>query len=252
MAEEGRKVGVVRESESQILERLFLFGDLRAHDVMTPRTVIFRLPADATLTEVIEEHDALPFSRLPIYRDDPNEIDGYVLKDELLRRTASGEGATTLAELGRELIVVPESLALPDVFERLVEEGELISLVVDEHGNVTATDSGSIVLEELDVDNPAVKTFRRAATVFERSYGDGATTLVTLVGGLLDEADRLAGMGLHPTAIERGYREGLSSAVGSLDRRARPLGEVGLGPASDKVGCNCLPVVADPGVTARR
>ncbi len=105
-------------------------------------------------------------------------------------------------------------------------------LVVDEHGNVTATDSGSIVLEELDVDNPAVKTFRRAATVFERSYGDGATTLVTLVGGLLDEADRLAGMGLHPTAIERGYREGLSSAVGSLDRRARPLGEPGLGPAA--------------------
>jgi len=134
MAEEGRKVGVVRESESQILERLFLFGDLRAHDVMTPRTVIFRLPADATLTEVIEEHDALPFSRLPIYRDDPNEIEGYVLKDEILRRTASGEGDTPLAELGRELIVVPESLALPDVFERLVEEGELISLVVDEHG----------------------------------------------------------------------------------------------------------------------
>jgi len=102
-------------------------------------------------------------------------------------------------------------------------------LVVDEHGNVTATDSGTIVLETLDVDNPAVTTLRRVATGFERRQGDGATTLVTLVGGLLQEADRLAEMGLHPTAIERGYRKGLSTALDSLDRRARPLDEVGPG-----------------------
>jgi chaperonin GroEL (HSP60 family) len=100
-------------------------------------------------------------------------------------------------------------------------------LVVDEHGNVTVTDSGTIVLENLEVDNPAVKTFRRAATLFERRYGDGATTLVTLLGGLLEEADRLVEMGLHPTDIERGYREGLSAALDSLDHRARPLEAVG-------------------------
>lgn len=100
-------------------------------------------------------------------------------------------------------------------------------LIVDEHGNVTATDSGTIVLERLDVANAAVTTFRRAATEFERRYGDGSTTLVTLVGGLLEEAERLAEMGLHPTAIERGYREGLSTALDSLDRRARPLEAVG-------------------------
>ena len=145
MAEEGRKVGVVRESESQILERLFLFGDLRAHDVMTPRTVIFGLPAEATLEGVLEEHDALPFSRIPVYRGEPDEIEGYVLKDELLRRAASGEGDTPLSELSRELMVVPESLGLPDVFERLVEEGELIGLVVDEHGAV----EGLVTMEDV-------------------------------------------------------------------------------------------------------
>ncbi len=145
MAEEGRRVGVVRESESKILERLFQFGDLRAHDVMTPRTVVFSLPAEATLEEVLEEHDALPFSRLPVYRDDPTEIEGYVLKDEILRRAASGEGDTPLAELSRELMVLPESLGLPDVFERLVEEGELIGLVVDEHGAV----EGLVTMEDV-------------------------------------------------------------------------------------------------------
>ncbi|MEF8842426.1 MAG: TCP-1/cpn60 chaperonin family protein [Haloarculaceae archaeon] len=100
-------------------------------------------------------------------------------------------------------------------------------LVVDGHGNVTATDSGTIVLEGIDVENPAVTTLSRAASGFERRYGDGSTTLVTLVGGLLEAADRLVGMGFHPTAIERGYREGLSAALDSLDRRARPLEAVG-------------------------
>ena len=120
-------------------------------------------------------------------------------------------------------------------------------LVVDGHGNVTATDSGTIVLEEIDVANPAVTTFRRAATMFERRHGDGATTLVTLVGSLLEAADRLAETGLHPTTIERGYREGLSTAVGSLDRRARPLGEAG--PAA--VARNALTGTRNPQVRER-
>ena len=145
LAEEGRRVGVVRESESKILERLFLFGNLRAHDVMTPRTVVFALPERATLEEVLEEHDVFPFSRIPLYREQPDEFEGYVLKDDLLRRAASGEGDTRLAELRREFLVVPETLGLPDLFERLVEEGELISLIVNEHGAV----EGIVTMEDV-------------------------------------------------------------------------------------------------------
>lgn len=145
LAEEGRRVGVMRDSESRILERLFLFGDLRAHDVMTPRTVVFSLPARATLEEVLEEHEALPFSRIPIYRNEPGEMEGYVLKDELLRRAASGEGDTRLEALRRDFLVVPETLALPDLFERLVEEGELVSLVVNEHG----VSEGLVTMEDV-------------------------------------------------------------------------------------------------------
>ncbi len=144
MAEEGRRVGVVRESESQILERLFLFGELRVRDVMTPRTVVFALPAEATLEEVLEAHDVLRFSRIPIYRGEPGEIRGYVLKDAVLRRAAGGEGDTRLEELRRDFLVVPETLPLPDVFEQLVEEGELIALVVDEHGTV----AGIVTMED--------------------------------------------------------------------------------------------------------
>jgi chaperonin GroEL (HSP60 family) len=100
-------------------------------------------------------------------------------------------------------------------------------LVVDEHGNVTTTDAGSVVLEQLDVENPAVTTLQRAASRFERTHGDGATSLVTLTGGLLTEAVGRVETGLHPAAVARGYREGLSVALDSLDRRARPLETVG-------------------------
>jgi len=145
LAEEGRRSGVMKESESRIIERLFLFGELRAHDVMTPRTVVFALPAGARLEAVLEAHEVLPFSRIPIYGDGPDDVAGYVLKDEILRRAASGEGDTRLADLRRDFLVVPESLALPDLFERLVEEGELVALVVDEYGAV----EGIVTMEDV-------------------------------------------------------------------------------------------------------
>lgn len=149
LAEEGRRSGVMKEAESRIIERLFLFGELRTHDVMTPRTVVFALPAEASLEDVLTEHDVLPFSRIPIYGDGPDDVLGYVLKDELLRRAASGEGALPLEELRRDFVVVPESLALPDLFERLVEEGELIALVVDEYGAVEGIVSMEDVIETI-------------------------------------------------------------------------------------------------------
>jgi len=144
LADEGRKSGVMREEESRIMERLFRFADLRVADVMTPRTVLFTLPCDATLQDVLDTHDALPFSRIPIRGPDRDDLPGYVLKDELLHRAASGEESLPVRELRRPFLVVPESLSLPDLFERLMEEGEHIALAVDEFGSV----AGIVTLED--------------------------------------------------------------------------------------------------------
>jgi CBS domain containing-hemolysin-like protein len=149
MAELGEEEGVFEEKESRILRNLFRFNSLRVKDVMTPRTVIFNLPENTTIGDVVEEHDEFRFSRIPVYNDDPDDITGYVLKDEMLLRAAQEEFDITLAEMARDILVVHETLPLPDLLERLLDRLEHIALVVDEYGGVAGVVTMEDVVETL-------------------------------------------------------------------------------------------------------
>ncbi len=149
MAELGEEEGVFEEKESRILRNLFRFNSLRVKDVMTPRTVIFDLPEDTTIGEVVEKHDEFRFSRIPVYDKDPDDITGYVLKDEMLLRAAQEEFDVTLEELSRDILVVHETLPLPDLLERLLDRLEHIALVVDEYGGVAGVVTMEDVVETL-------------------------------------------------------------------------------------------------------
>ncbi|SFG85323.1 Chaperonin GroEL (HSP60 family) [Halopelagius inordinatus] len=100
-------------------------------------------------------------------------------------------------------------------------------LVVESGGRVTATSSGAMLLDRLELEDPATTLLERAADDFRETHGDGATTLTLLTGALLREADGLIDRGLHPTTVARGYREALSVAADRLESRARPLSVVG-------------------------
>lgn len=100
-------------------------------------------------------------------------------------------------------------------------------LIVEADGTVTTTSSGSETVERLDVSNPAVTLLKTAVSDFSTEHGDGAATAVTLLGGLLREANQLIEEGCHPTVVERGYREAMDVASEYLDQYARPLEEFG-------------------------
>jgi chaperonin GroEL (HSP60 family) len=100
-------------------------------------------------------------------------------------------------------------------------------LVVESDGTVTTTSVGSQILDRIDVADPAVTLLTRAASDFEDEYGAGTTSVVTLTGALLTEADRLLELGLHPTTIERGFDDACTVATEHVDARSVPLSEVG-------------------------
>lgn len=149
MAELGEEEGVFEEKESRILRNLFRFNSLRVKDVMTPRTVVFDLPENKTIGEVVDEHDEFRFSRIPVYDDNPDDVTGYVLKDEMLLHAAQEEHDVSLEEISREILVVRESLPLPDLLERLLDRLEHIALVVDEYGGVAGVVTMEDVVETL-------------------------------------------------------------------------------------------------------
>lgn len=149
LAELGEEEGVFEEKESRILRNLFRFNSLRVKDVMTPRTVVFDLPDDKTIGDVVDEHDEFRFSRIPVYDDVPDEVTGYVLKDEILLRAAQEEHQVPLEDIAREILVVQETLPLPDLLERLLDRLEHIALVVDEYGGVAGVVTMEDVVETL-------------------------------------------------------------------------------------------------------
>ncbi|WP_231187994.1 TCP-1/cpn60 chaperonin family protein [Haladaptatus sp. DYF46] len=117
-------------------------------------------------------------------------------------------------------------------------------LVVEADGTVTTTAAGSAVIERLDVSNPSVELLRTGVEGFHEVHGDGASSVVTVLGGLLREANRLAELGCHPTVIERGYRAAMTVADEYVGTHARPLSAVG----AEAVAATALTGTRDPAV----
>lgn len=145
MAGLGERTGHIDEHEFRVVRNLFRFRQLRAKDIMTPRTVMVSLPASAKVKDVFQQVLEIRFSRLPIYSEDNDDITDFVLKDDILMTQAKDHGARTLAHLKRKLMVVLAEMPLPDLMEVLLNERQHIALVVDEYGQT----SGLVTLEDV-------------------------------------------------------------------------------------------------------
>lgn len=145
LADLGAQIGVLDQDESRVVESLLRFRSMTASQVMTPRTVIFALPADQTVGEIVERHQPLRYSRIPIYRGSIDTLLGFVLKDEVLERAAKGESGVELIDLKRELFFVPGTARLSHLLDLFLSSREHIAAVVDEFGGT----AGLVTLEDL-------------------------------------------------------------------------------------------------------
>ena len=147
LAQIGTEEGVFDEAEGRILQSLFRFRQLAAKDVMTPRTVVVAYSEETPLGTIAR--DGTPFSRLPVYHDDRDHITGYVLRDDVLAAVAEGGEEKPASSVAREILTVPDSLALPTLFERLLDRREHLALVVGEYGGTAGVVSVEDVVETL-------------------------------------------------------------------------------------------------------
>jgi CBS domain containing-hemolysin-like protein len=145
MTDMAQKEGVFQENESKIIKNLLTFKEVFAKDVMTPRTVMQTEDQDTTVEDFFKRNLNLRFSRIPIYADNPDDIKGLVLKDEIFKEMALDNGSKKLSELQRNIIIVDRDLPIPNLFEKLVESRNHMALVVDEYGSV----SGLVTMEDV-------------------------------------------------------------------------------------------------------
>ncbi|MAG08391.1 thermosome subunit [Candidatus Woesearchaeota archaeon] len=98
-------------------------------------------------------------------------------------------------------------------------------MLVDSLGDVTVTNDGVTILEEMNIEHPSAKMIVEVAKTQEDEVGDGTTTAVILAGELLKSAERLLDQEIHPTVIAKGYRIAAEKAQDILNRIAENVTE---------------------------
>lgn len=149
MADLSSREGQIAEQESHILKNLLLLSGTPVTAAMTPRTVIFSLAETVTVEEFFHKYDQQPFTRIPIYKDDPENIFGFVIRSDLLLAQARGNGGLPLGNYRREIRALPGTRSLSDAFNEFLELRVHIMLVVDEYGGVQGIISLEDVIETL-------------------------------------------------------------------------------------------------------
>jgi len=91
-------------------------------------------------------------------------------------------------------------------------------MLIDSLGDITITNDGAAILDEIDVEHPAAKMMVEVAKTQDDEVGDGTTTAVILAGELLRKAEELLDQNIHPTVIIGGYRKAVQKAVETLDK----------------------------------
>jgi CBS domain containing-hemolysin-like protein len=140
------KEGAISTDESRLFENLLRFREVQVEDVMTPRTVAFMLPDDATIADLLETPEAEVFSRIPLFSDDRDHILGYVLQREILKAAAAGcDPGQPLKRYMRPITFIPELASVGSALRQILVRREHLAAVTDEHGGI----SGLVTLEDL-------------------------------------------------------------------------------------------------------
>lgn len=145
MAEIGKQEGVLDVNEHTIVSNLMKLQKLSVRDIMTPRPVVFSVKQDMSVQEFFAAHSTVPFSRIPIFGKNSDDIRGYVLKTDLLIAQAHDQFDRQLSEFKRDFLFLSDTLKISDVYDQLVREKSHLALIVDEYGTV----QGLVTLEDV-------------------------------------------------------------------------------------------------------
>jgi len=222
--------GQLEQEEKEILHAVLEFGNQAVVEAMVPRAKMVLLPADASFEKVEAIGRVWRYSRLPVYRDTPEDIVGILHVKDLFDVTDAEEKSFNLSRYLRPAIFVPEQKRSGDLFREMRRRRFHMAIVVDELGAV----SGLVTLEDLieqvlgDIDDEhdeeaASPVLDGASILIEGSYP--VASLEKDLGLPLDEAEMETVAGFLLKRFGRIPRTGARTWLGDVEfvvERASP------------------------------
>ncbi|NLT69352.1 MAG: DUF21 domain-containing protein [Verrucomicrobiaceae bacterium] len=146
----GEESGQIDDQESRFVQNLIQLHAMKTWDIMTPRPVIFALPESMPLSDFVRAIEDKPFSRIPVYKTNRDEISGFVMRDEgLIAHLKDASGQMTLAGVTRPIAVAADHTAVDALFRRFISERHQIMLIVDEFGSTVGLVSFEDIIETI-------------------------------------------------------------------------------------------------------
>jgi putative hemolysin len=148
-AEVAQEEQQIEEGEVELIHSIFEFGDTIVREVMVPRPDVIGIEADKSLRDVQAMVLTHGFSRLPVFREDLDEVVGIVYAKDVLKALHQGKHDMPLAEIVREAHFIPESKKVAELLREMQKEKFHIALVTDEYGSTVGLVTLEDLLEEL-------------------------------------------------------------------------------------------------------
>ena len=131
------------DSEIQIFQNALDFTEVKAREAMVPRTEIVAIENDADLDEIKKLFTSTGLSKIPVYNESVDDIEGYVHAFELFRKPEH------IKKILLPVAYVPETIRISEVLKLLTKQRRSIAVVLDEYGGTSGIITVEDIIEEL-------------------------------------------------------------------------------------------------------
>ncbi|MBV9217311.1 MAG: HlyC/CorC family transporter [Acidobacteria bacterium] len=149
LMEVGEAEGIIEEEERQLIETMVEFGDTKASEIMTPRTEIVAVQVGTPIKDVRDVMIEEKYSRLPVYRENIDNIEGIVYVRDLLAALGTGRKEEAVETIMRDVQLVPETKTAAELLKTMQASHVQIAIVIDEYGGVAGLVTVEDILEEI-------------------------------------------------------------------------------------------------------
>lgn len=149
LARTGFREGVIEGDESEMVRRAFKLNDVKAGDVMTPRSSVFFLNGDKTVEEAKKEIYRSEYSKMPVFERSKNNVIGIAYKTELLKLLAENKGGLKIKNITHPPFIISKDMLCDELLREFQRGNQRLAVVLGDQSKVLGLVSLEDVLEEL-------------------------------------------------------------------------------------------------------
>lgn len=167
LAEQAEADDSIKSEERALIQATLRFGDVRARDLMVPRTDMVTIQKDQTIQDAMEEVLGTTYTRFPVVGEDTDHVIGMLHARDLMQAIRQGHDSNNVETIMRTALFMPDTKLAADLLGEMRNQRQHMSVIIDEYGGTAGLLTLEDLIEELvgeitdefDVEDPLIEHF---------------------------------------------------------------------------------------------